>query len=216
MAITLATGTQVAIASTYGASVAMSAITNAASAVATLAASHGVVVGDFLEVTSGWDRLNGRIVRISAVSTNDVTFEAIATTSTTTYPSGTGTGSIRRITAWTTISQVTAGISVSGGDQQFADVTTLTDTVQKQIPTVRSPVQVTLPVYDDPSLTWYATVRTASETAVSTGIRLVFPNNSRLVANAYWSLQQVPTIEDSTLRASISLSFVADPTRYAT
>lgn len=216
MAITLATGTLVAIASTYGASVAMSAITNAAAAVATLAGGHSVVVGDFLEVTSGWDRLNGRIVRVSAVATNDITFEGITTTSTSLYPAGTGTGSIRRITAWTNLSQITSGISVSGGEQQFADITTLTDRTQKQIPTVRGAVNVTLPLFDDPSLAWYSTVQTASDTATATGMRMIFPNASRLVANAYWSLQAVPTIEDSTLRGSISLSFVADPTRYAT
>lgn len=216
MAITLATGTLVAIASTYGASVNMTAITNAAAAVATLAVGHGVTVGDFLEVTSGWDRLNGRIVRVSAVATNDVTLEGINTTSTSLYPAGTGAGTIRRITAWTNLSQVTSGISVSGGEQQFADITTLTDRTQKQIPTVRGAVSVTLPTFDDPSLAWYSTVQSASDTAVATAVRMIFPNNSRLVANAYWSLQAVPTIEDSTLRGSISLSFVADPTRYAT
>jgi hypothetical protein len=216
MAITLATGTLVAIASTYGSAVNMTAITNASAAVATLAGGHSVVVGDFLEVTSGWDRLNGRIVRVSAVATNDITFEGINTSSTSLYPAGTGTGTIRRITAWTNLSQITSGISVSGGEQQFADITTLTDRTQKQIPTVRSAVQVTLPLFDDPSLAWFGTVSTASETATATGVRMIFPNNSRLVANAYWSLQDVPTIEDSTLRGSISLSFVGAATRYAT
>lgn len=216
MAITLATGTLVAIASTYGTAVNMTAITNASSAVATLASGHSVVVGDFLEVTSGWDRLNGRIVRVSAVATNDITFEGINTTSTSLYPAGTGTGTIRRITAWTNLSQITSDLGVSGGDQQFADITTLSDRTQKRIPTVRSAVGVTLPFFDDPSLSWYSTVQTASETATATAVRMIFPNNSRLVANAYWSLQTVPVIEDSTLRGSISLSFLADPTRYAT
>lgn len=216
MAITLAQGTQVSIASTYGTSYNMTAITNATEAVATLGAGHGTVVGDFLEVTSGWDRLNGRIVRAKTVATNDVTFELINTTSTTRYPAGTGTGSVRRITAWTTLSQITSGISVTGGEQNFADITTLTDSVQKQIPTTRSPVQVTLPLYDDPALGWYTTVQTTAESATATAVRMVFPNNSRLVANAYWSLQAVPTIEDSTLRGRIDVAFVSDPTRYPT
>lgn len=216
MAITLATGTQVSIASAYGTQFTITAISNANPAVATLSASHGVVVGDFIEVTSGWDRLNGRVVRISAVSTNDVTLEGIDTSSTTRYPAGTGTGTGREISTWTTLSQITSGISVSGGDQNFADITSLTDSVQKQIPTVRSPVQVTLPVYDDPSLAWYSTVASVADSATATAIRMVFPNSSRLVGNAYWSLQRVPTIEDSTLRARIDVSFTADPTRYAT
>jgi hypothetical protein len=216
MAITRSTGTQVAIASTYGSVSNMTAITNATQAVATLAGGHGVVVGDFLEVTSGWDRLNGRIVRAAVVSTNDVTFEGVNTVSTTFYPAGTGTGSIRRITAWTSISQITSGLSVSGGDPQFSDITTLTDTIQKQIPTTRTPVQVTLPVFYDPALSWWAPVLAASDAATPVALRMVFSNNSRLVANGYWSLRQVPTVEDSTLRGEISVSFFSDPTTYAT
>jgi Phage tail tube protein, TTP len=216
MAITRATGTLVAIASTYGTASVMSAITNATEAVATLAGGHGVVVGDYLEVTSGWDLLTARIVRAKTVATNDVTFEGISTTDTSRYPVGTGAGSIRRITAWTNISQITRDFGVSGGGQNYANITTLVDQLEKQIPTTRSPVEVTLPVYDDPSLSWYATVSTASDTAAATAVRMSFPNSSKLVGNAYWSLQTVPTIEDSTLRSQINLSFAAQPTRYTT
>jgi hypothetical protein len=105
---------------------------------------------------------------------------------------------------------------VSGGDQQFADITTLSDSIQKQIPTQRNAVAVTLPVFDDPSLAWYAVVNTAAESATATPVRMAFPNGSKLVAGAYWSLQTVPTIEDSTLRARIDLAFTSTPTRYAT
>jgi hypothetical protein len=216
MAITLAVGTQVAIASTYGTAVNMTAVSNATAAVATLASGHSVIVGDILEVTSGWDLINQRLFRVSAVSTNDVTFEGLNTTSTALYPAGTGIGTIRRITAWTTLSQLTSGIQVTGGEQQFADVTTLVDRIQRQIPTQRGAITVNLPTFDDPALAWVPAVRTASETAVATGMRMVFPNASRLLANAYWSLQEVPTIEDSTLRSQISLAFAAQPTRYAT
>lgn len=216
MAITLAVGTAIAIASTYGASVNMTAVTNASSAVATLAAGHSVVVGDFLELTSGWSLLTGRIARVSAVSTNDVTLEGINTANTTLYPAGTGTGTIRRITAWTNISQITSGISSSGGDQQFADVTTLQDRNQRQIPTRRSPVTLTLPVFADESLAWVATVRAASDSATATAVRLVYPNNSRTVANGYWSMSDINTIQDDTLRSQITIAFAAQSTNYAT
>lgn len=216
MSITLAVGTAIAIASTYGSSVSMSAITNASSAVATLAGGHSVVVGDFLEITSGWSLLTGRIARVSAVSTNDVTLEGINTSNTTNYPTGTGTGSIRRITAWTSISQITSGISSSGGDQQFADVTTLQDRNQRQIPTRRSPVTLTLPVFADESLAWVSTVRAASESATATAVRLVYPNGSRTVANGYWSMSDINTIQDDTLRSQITVAFAAQSTNYST
>jgi hypothetical protein len=47
-------------------------------------------------------------------------------------------------------------------------------------------------------------------------LRMIFSNGSRIVANGYWSLRQVPTVEDSTLRGEISVSFFSDPTTYAT
>ena len=216
MAITSAVGTTFAIASTYGAAKTMSAISNATSAVATLEASHGVIVGDILEVTSGWDRLNARIVRVSAVATNDVTFESIDTSSTTNYPAGTGTGTVREITAWTQVTQITADFAVSGGSQQYADVTTLADRTQKRIPTVRDPIDITLPLFDDPSLAWYAAVNSVSESSTTAAVRIVFPNSSRLLANGYWSLRKTPTVSDSTLRGEIAISLAAEPTRYAT
>jgi len=214
MAITLAVGTTVAIASTSGAAKTMSAISNAAEAVATLEASHGVVENDIIEVTSGWQRLTNRIVRADSVATNDVTLEDIDTSSTTYFPAGTGTGSVREITAWTQITQLTREINFSGGEQQFADITTLDDVIDQQIPTRRSPITVSLPVFFDGSLSYVAVVRAAGNTATLTAVRFTFPNGSKLYANAYWSYQEVPTIEGDTLRGRIDLSFRGVTTFY--
>ena len=213
MAITLAVGTTVAIASTYGATITVSAITNASSMVATFSASHGVVLGDFVEFKSGWDRLNQRVLKAGTVSTNDVTF-AVHTSSTSRYPAGSGTGTAREVTAWTNIGQITKDIQVGGGDQQYADITTLSDVIDKQIPTRRRPITVTLPLFFDNSLGYVTTVRTASETAAVTAVRFTYPNGTVLVANAYWSYQDVPTIVDETLRGQIDMTFAALPAVY--
>jgi hypothetical protein len=216
MAITKTSGTQFAIASAYGAQFTVSAISNANPAVATLSASHGVVVGDFVEITSGWDRASGRMFRVSAVATNDVTLEGFDASSTSLYPSGGGAGTGREVTTWTTISQISPNFGVSGGDQNFADTTFVSNVIRTQIPTDRNPVTVSLPVFYDPTLPWFAVVRAASESSSVSGFRMIFPNGSRLVVGAYWSLRGVPTSEDSTLRDSIDLSFVGQPTVYAT
>lgn len=216
MAITLATGTQVAIASTYGTGFTISAITNANPAVATLSAAHGVVVGDSIEITSGWDLLTGRVVRVSAVATNDVTLEGINTSSTTNYPAGTGAGTGREITAWTNITQV-QGVDTSGGDINFADITTLTDTTQKQVPTTRSPQQINFTVFDDPSLAWFSVAQTASDSKVLTALRIVFANSSRMLANGYFSVQKTPNISvNAPLTAVLGFSAASDPVRYST
>ena len=54
----------------------------------------------------------------------------------------------------------------------------------------------------------------AAEAATATAVRFLYPNGSILVANAYWSLLEVPTIQDRTLRGRIDLTFTALPTRY--
>ena len=69
MAISLPNGALVAIASGYGPVKTMSAITNANPGVATLEASHGIVAGDFFEVTSGWSRLTDKIIKAAQSAT---------------------------------------------------------------------------------------------------------------------------------------------------
>ncbi|MGK2897209.1 MAG: phage tail tube protein [Burkholderiaceae bacterium] len=215
MAITLAIGTTVSIASTYGSVKAMSAVTNANPAVATLEASHGVIVGDVIQLVSGWDLLNGRVVRVSAVSTNDVTLEGVNTADTNLFPVGSGTGSVREITAWTEITQITRDYQVSGGTQNFADTSTLKNRDDTRIPTSRSPYDVALPVYDDPSLGFVSVVETADETATATAGRFVYPNTSRTFFNGFWTIGRVATVQDSTLRNGVTVSFAARPIRYA-
>lgn len=216
MAITKSVGTGVDIASTYGSIVTMSAITNATAAVATLAAAHGVVVGDYLEFTSGWGKLTGRTLRISVVATNDVTLEGINTVSTSDYPTGTGAGSIRRITAWTNITQRTPNFNITSGQVTYADITTLDDTEERKLPVRRGASDMSIPGFFDLSAGWVATVRTASDTSNPTGVRVRYPNGNKLAASAYWSMGDGASIEDNTLRDSIDLTFAAKAQSYAT
>jgi hypothetical protein len=219
MAITRSTGLVVAAANTYGAAVNMTAVTNAAEAVATLAAAHGVVVGDMLEITSGWGRLNQRFVRAKVVNVNDVTLEGVNTTSTTLFPAGAGTGTIRRVAAATglvSMSQIKL-ISTSGGEMSYEDITSMDDVVSKQMPTIRSPVQMQLTCFDDPTLAWYATLVAADDAATPLGFRMSFPNGSKIYFNAFVSVSRVPQIEvNASLKTNISLSFAAEPIRYTT
>ncbi len=215
MSKTLATRIKFSIAKTYGSSVSMTAVSNAAEAVATLAAGHGVIVGDWLELTSGWGLLNGKIIRVKAVATNDVTLEGFNTLSTAKFPTGTGIGSIRRITAWDQLSQI-KDVNPGGGDQQFADATDLDNDVEVKMPTIKSARTLTLEFYDDPTLAWYATVMAASDAIVPTAILIQPPNGSKIANNAYWGLMKEPNIKkNEVLTSNISLTMVAESTRYA-
>lgn len=108
------TGSTFYIASSYASSKTTTVVSNASEAVVT-SAGHGYSNSDIVEMTSGWGRLNRRVFRIKSVTTDTFVLEGCDTTSSTFFPSGTGVGSVRKITAFTQITTV-MNPSSSGGD----------------------------------------------------------------------------------------------------
>lgn len=215
MSVVLSQGTQLAIAATYGAVKAMSALTNAVAGVATLEAAHGIIVGDQFEITSGWDRLSGRVVRASVVATNDVTLEGVDTSSTTLYPAGSGVGTIREILTWASITQID-NVSASQPSVDFVDVTTLADQTKKQIPSLDNFPDLTISVLYDPTLSWVATVLAASLANALSAVRMILPNGSKVYANGYWKISSFPQIATGqAVKNTINLTFNSNATQYA-
>lgn len=218
MAITLSTGATISVAKTYAASISFSAISNATDAVCTVSGST-IVAGDYVEITSSWGLIDKRVARAkTGTSATSLILEGVDTSDTAKYPAGTGAtaSGVRKITAWSAISQVKS-LSASGGSQNFADITGLADVVQRQCPTTRSAITMTADVFDDPTLAWYADVTAADNARTPYGLLMTFPNGSKLAANAYWSLMRVPTMAaNEALMTQISLSYAAEPVRYST
>lgn len=215
MSVSLPNGAVIAIASGYGTSKTMSAVSNANPGVATLEASHGIVDGDFMEVTSGWSRLTGKIIKAGTVSTNDVPLLGMNTTSTTAYPTGAGVGSIREITGWTQVQQVLESSS-TGGEQQFLEYQFLEDDAQKRIPTFKSAAGLTISIADDPSLAGYIAAEAANDDRLPRAIRITLPSGAVILYNAYISLNKTPSLTVNQLMAvQMTLSFLNEPVRYA-
>jgi hypothetical protein len=214
MSISLPNGALIAIASGYGAAKTMSALTNASPAVATLEASHGVIVGDILEVTSAWSRLTNKIVRASAVATNDVSLEGIDTLLTSIYPAAGGTGTVREITGWTQLSQILSSSS-TGGEQQFLDYQLLEGDAQKRIPTVKSAGGLSFSVADDPTLAGYILASAANDDRLPRAVRITLPSGAILLYNAYISLNKTPSLTvNEIMSVEVTLSLLAEPVRY--
>lgn len=215
MSVRLPNGSLIAIAASYGASKAMSALTNAATAVATLAASHGVIVNDVLEVTSGWSKLNNRILRASAVATNDVSLEGLNSLDTTKYPAGGGVGSVREVLTWQQILQILE-ISTSGGEQGFTTYSFLEDDTERQIPTQKSPVQITIQIGDDDTLAHYPILVAADEDRLQRAVRLTLPGGAVIFYNAFVTFNKTPSLTKNEVMAlTATLSLTAEQTRYA-
>lgn len=108
------TGSNFFVASTFAADKTVTAVSNAAEAVVT--ATHDFSAGDIVEMTSGWGRLNKRAFRVKSVTTTvSFVLEGADTTSTNFFPVGTGTGTVRKASAFTQITTVMSPSS-SGGE----------------------------------------------------------------------------------------------------
>jgi hypothetical protein len=215
MAVYLPNGTIISIASGYGTTKNMTAVTNASEGVATLESSHGVVEGNVIEVTSGWARLNQRIVRAGTVSTNDVVLEDINTTNTTRYPTGSGTGTVREISGWTQVQQI-LNITGQGGDQNFIEYQFLESQDSVRFPTNRSAAGLELDIAEDPSLAGYILAVAADDDGEARAFKFSLPSGAILFYNAYVTIAQTPTLTVNQLAAvKMTLSFLNIATRYA-
>lgn len=218
MSVSLPNGALVAIAASYGAVKTMSALTNGNFPQATLEASHGIINGDIIEVTSGWSRLTDKVVRASSVGSptvNDIDLEGIDTSLTSVYPAGGGTGSVREILSWTQLSQILSSGS-SGGDQAFLEYQFLEADAKKRIPTFKNPAGITFSIADDPLLAGYILASVANDDRLPRAVRVTLPSGAFIFYNAYISLNKTPSLTVNELMAcEVTLSLLAEPVRYS-
>lgn len=214
MAVSLPNGVTIAIATAYGSPLTVSALTNANPAVATSAA-HGLTSGDIIEVTSGWSKLNSRIVRVDNEAAGTFEMEGINTSSTTSYPAGSGTGTVREITAFTQISQI-MDVQTSGGEMQFATYSFLDMDYETQLPTQSSPMTMTIQIADDPALAGYAAVKSAAEDRAVRALKITYPSGAVAYYNGYVSFNETPTFTKNQVQAvTATFNLLSRPVRYS-
>jgi len=214
MAFQLPNGSTFNVAAAYDAAVTITAISNANPAVVT-AAAHGLSDGDVVLITSGWAKLNGRIARVTDSDTGTFALDGIDTTDTTKYPAGAGAGSVKPVSTWVQVPQITE-VNTSGGEQQFATFGFLEEDDDRQIPTTKSPSSMTLTVADDPAQAFVAIVEAADERRAIEAARLNLVNGSSILYSAYLSITSTPTLaRNNIMTRAITMSLAGRATRYA-
>lgn len=213
MSAFLPDGATVALATAYGSSKSVTAITNANPGVIT-AAAHGMANGAFYELKSGWQKINDRVFKAANVATNAVDLTGIDTTDTNRFPAGSGTGSLREITAFTQISQILE-FTTSGGEQQFANFSFMEEDYERQLPTITSAQSIQIGIADDPTLAGYIALKAAGEARAIRALKVTLPNSSVIVYNGYVSFNETPTLtKGSVMQVTATISLQGRPTRY--
>lgn len=206
---------------TYGAAKTFSSITNASEAVMSFASDPSLAANDIFKMISGWSEDSGNVFRAKSPSGSGpylVTAEGFDTTSTTLYPAGTGAGTVYEASSFTQITQVKDenGIVSSGGELQFNEYGFLEVGRKFSQPDVRSPYRLTLNVYEDVTLGWYASVLAASRNrGVDYPWYILLPNGAKIYMSAYVSMKPVPVFSTKYVETSIELALVNGVIRYA-
>jgi len=125
------TGTIFSIATVLAAAKTISAITNAAEASVSCTA-HGYSAGDIVQVFSGWGRLNRRVARVKTPTTDAFLLEGINTTNTEFFPSGSGIGTVKKVTTFQQINKILNPTN-SGGEPKNITVKFLESDVEENL-----------------------------------------------------------------------------------
>lgn len=205
----LPNGSQVFVEKTRGsAAIKVTSITNADNPVMTCSAAPELKKGDYVIITSSnWAKLINKVGRVKELSGSNVTIEGFSTKDSKVY-SGTGSGSIYKISEWIEIPCV-QDLSQEGGEQQFYTYQCLADDREQQIPTYKSAVSLTYTFaheYDNPI---YPVLRAADESGEVKVMRMYVPRAKEMrIWSGTLSFNEIPQTavnEMETVSLTVSL-----------
>lgn len=153
-------GSKMFIGTTLATAKTLTGLSNADPTVATVT-SHGFSDNDEILHFSGWEDFNGSIYRIDSLTTDTYSLPGYESTDTDFFPSGSGGGTVQKVTVWTEITQV-LNVTRQGGSARriSANPINLRNGVQKTVG--REPSTLTMNLAWDPSLSVQGSLRTAS------------------------------------------------------
>ena len=188
-------GTKYAISAALGAVIPITALTNDEPPVAT-STSNPPVDGSVVVVSSGWSDISDAVAITAGADAQAKTFELsnLDTSDPAQFPAGLGVGSAQVVNGWVALDQV-ANVAASGGDQQYYQYQYVEDTSgrQRQKPTVKNPLTITLTQDYDPDKPWYPALIAADRAKKPVVLRATLPSGDTLYYVAFPSFNEVPT-----------------------
>lgn len=151
--------------------------------------AHGFANGDYvLLFVTGMYQVDGRVFRVAGQTANTFQLEGEDTTLYDTVVSGTA----QLITYGTNASTLT-GLSASGGNFDFIDVTTIHSNARQQIPGLPQPVNYEFTSIWDPADSALAAMKVASDNQAQRAFRFSFGTSGpKIVFNGYVGATLLP------------------------
>lgn len=181
---------QVKVGATHGASQVISGITKANPGVVTYVGTDPTA-GDFVLLTDvvGMVELRNRIFRVGTVDTVANTFQ-LEDEDTTSYGTFTS-GNLEPIATFQSMTTV-QDVSASGGEPEFADLTTIHDQVRRRAPTVFSPSSYSFGCIFDPADAAMARLVTLTKSRTPEAMVFTFSDGAQFAFYAYAAASGAP------------------------
>lgn len=204
---------QVKVGATHATALVITAISKANPAVVSYTGTDPTN-GDYaiLPDVAGMVELKNRVFRIANVNGAGNTFELEGENSTnyTTFISGTAVP-VATFDSMTTVQDINA----SGGDPEFADVTTIHDQIRRRVPTVFSPSAYTFGCIFDPGDAAMARLVALTKTRTPEAIVFVFSDGAQFAFYAYAAASGAPTgSAQEVVKTNVSLESQGLPNVY--
>ena len=207
-------GVAIAVQSALATALTVTGITKANPAVVTYTGTDPSN-GDYaLLKIQGMHQLDYRVVRVANVNGAGNTFECEGVDSSAYDTFSSGTAEV--ITFGTTLS-IVGSLSVSGGDFNMIDVTTVHDSVNKQIPGNANPIVISMNCDWDPSDAGLVALKSASDAKAVRCIRVTFSDGSKVVFAGYVGATAFPTgSAQQRVETPVQITAYGRTTAYAT
>ena len=174
----------------------------------TLPADGAYVVFD----VTGMTQVDGRVFRVAGGSGSTFQLAGLDSTAFGTFVSGT----CQVITFGTALSTAT-GLQGSGGDFEFVDITTIHDSIRKQMPGVASPATYTFESIWDVADAGLIALNEASENQTLLAVRFTFANSQKVLFTGYVGATLLPVGNAlDKVTTSVVVTMFGRPTVYAT
>lgn len=212
MTVRLWSGVAVAMTSAEGSAQTITGITKASPAVVTTSGTlptNGTYV--FLSV-QGMSQVNARAFRVTGASGSTFNLEGLDSTTFDTFSSGSFT-----VTTLGTNLTSARNVSGQGGDANFVDISTIHDTVQKQIPGAASAASFTFECFWDPDDLGLVAMKAASDTRSQKVFLITFPDGAKVLFAGYVSATLLPGGSgQDVVTTQVAVTMFGVPTIYST
>ncbi len=200
---TLPSGTIMSVASAFAAEKTVTVVSNAAEASITCL-GHGYIVGDIVQLYSGWGRLNRRAVRVKTVTTVDIfVAELIDTTSLEFFPAGSGIGTVRKVSTFTQISKY-LNPTQSGGEPKNVTVRFMDEDTETNLNDGFSAVSESFEIdADQYGTTAYNALRTLSEVQTDTILKKTLKNGDIILTPCTIALNENVKLSDGSIMTNV-------------